>query len=121
MMTWLAALALALFGLSPSRVHAEDRAEVFALIVTNNLSAELSRPELRYADDDGVKYAELFRTIARPEHVHLLTELDADTDRLFPGAAATARAPTRAAVLEATRTIAREVSALRAAGRQVDF
>jgi hypothetical protein len=56
----------------------------YALIVTNNRSLELSRPDLRYADDDGVKYAQLFGEMFGEDHVQLLTELDPETRALYP-------------------------------------
>ena len=77
---------------------AGPQAQVLALIVTNNHSAETGRPELRYADDDGAKYDELFRMLAADDDVELLTELDRDSAQLFPTAVARARPPTRAAV-----------------------
>ena len=38
----------------------------YALVITNNRSLELSRPDLHYADDDGAKYADLLRELAGP-------------------------------------------------------
>lgn len=115
------ALALTLTAANPREAEATPGRKVFALIVTNNRSAELNRPELRYADDDGVKYLEVFRMIADDDRVHLLTELDADSARLFPDASALARAPTKAMVKSVTAQIARAVGEARRAGEQVDF
>src|SRR5689334_6111264 len=55
--------------------------QAFALIVTNNRSGALGRPDLQYADDDGARYYELFLTLAPADHVRLLTEFDRDTAR----------------------------------------
>src|SRR5205823_1070573 len=62
-------------GLAQSAAHAES--ETFALIVTNNRSASLERPDLNYADDDGARYHALFRAVAPAENVVLLTRFDA--------------------------------------------
>ena len=50
----------------PVAAHAEraPARSVFALVVTSNKSQKLSRPDLHYADDDGARYYELFRTMA---------------------------------------------------------
>jgi hypothetical protein len=100
---------------------AAARHAVLALVVTNNKSAQLGRPDLRYADDDGAKYYELFRTLGAPEQVALLTDLDADTARLFPALAPIARPPTRANVAESAERLAQEAEALRKQGIAVDF
>jgi len=54
-----------------------------ALIVTNNRSLDLARPDLHYADDDGAKWAELFGDLVGGD-VTLLTELDVATRALHP-------------------------------------
>lgn len=110
-------------GLVARSGHAEPppKRTVFALVVTNNHGSELGRPDLHYADDDGVKYAELFRMIAPEQNVHLLTELDRDTETLAPHLKGTLTAPTKAAVERAKDAIARDVKAAIARGEQVDF
>ncbi|HWM85851.1 MAG TPA: hypothetical protein VNO33_08430, partial [Kofleriaceae bacterium] len=50
-------------------------ADIFAIIVTSNRTEQLGRPELQYADDDGVRYYELFSMIAPRANLFLLTEL----------------------------------------------
>jgi len=45
----------------------------------------LAQHGIRYADDDGAKYFELFRMVAGDADVELLTDFDADSARLFPG------------------------------------
>lgn len=110
--------ALAVVGaVAPMAAHADS----FALIVSNNRSLDLGRPDLRYADDDGVKYYELFASLASEEHVVLLTEPDADTRRLFPDATAAAARPTRDNVLAAATRLAAEIRATREAGRDAEF
>ena len=102
---------------TPSVGHADT----FALIVTNNRSLELGRPDLQYADDDGAKYYELFGMLADKSNITLLTELDADTRKLFPDADDVARKPTRANVEAAAAALAKLTRAAITAGREVDF
>src|SRR5207253_348486 len=45
----------------------------FALVVANNRSLAGERPDLQYADDDGVRYYALFRMVAPESNVVLLT------------------------------------------------
>ncbi len=66
-----------------------------ALIVTNNRSLNTGRPDLQYADDDGVKYAELFAEEFGVAHVTLLAELDPVTRALYPDWQARVQPPTR--------------------------
>ncbi|WP_257455160.1 hypothetical protein [Archangium lipolyticum] len=101
---------------------APERApSVYALIVSNNQSYKLARPALRYADDDGAKYHEVFSLIAGAGHVTLLGDFDRDTERQFPELAAAVKEPSAGNVREAARTVAAAVRADRAAGREVDF
>src|SRR5262245_44086839 len=99
--------------------NAAPQRDVFAIIVTNNHSTQLERPDLRYADDDGAKYYEVFAALAPPEHVHLLAEFDRDTRGLFPRLAALATPPTQAAVIAAAADVAKRARAARDAGRAV--
>jgi hypothetical protein len=92
-----------------------------ALVVANNRSAQLGRPPLQYAAMDGAKYHELFASFLGEENTVLLTDLDRDTARLFPGLVASARSPTRANVDEAVRSLARRAAEARRAGRLVRF
>lgn len=89
------------------RVHtaaADTRA--YAIVVANNHSYDGKRAALRYADDDGVRYAELFGLVAA--EVSLLSVLDGDTQARFPEMVARARPPSRAALLsELERVFAR--------------
>ncbi len=94
---------------------------VLALIVTNNRSAELGRPELQYADDDGAKYYEVFRMVAGADDVALLTDFDRDSTRLFPELASIPHEPTRAAVSAATERLAARAHRAVEEGRRVDF
>ncbi|WP_223636764.1 hypothetical protein [Corallococcus sp. EGB] len=73
----------------PEQVH-------YALIVANNTGTEPSQAPLRYADDDGARYYELFAP--RSREVVLLSVLDADTQALHPGLAAKTLPPTHPAL-----------------------
>jgi hypothetical protein len=97
------------------------RADVLALIVTNNHSAETGRPELHYADDDGAKYYDLFRMLGGEDQVELLTELDRDSERLFPDARAHAHPPTKAEVQAATARLAERARAAARAGHPTEL
>ncbi|MFP2910800.1 hypothetical protein ACLESD_38340 [Pyxidicoccus sp. 3LFB2] len=94
---------------------------VFALVVSNNRGFAPGRAVLQYADDDGAKYHEVFSMLAEPGGTVLLTELDADTQRLFPALVPVARAPTSANVAEAARSLAERIAEAKRAGREVDF
>jgi hypothetical protein len=87
----------------------------YALIVTNNRSQSTTRPDLHYADDDGVQYAELFGDLLGPERVTLLTQLDAETAALRPQVQA--RAPTHANLEIAVNQLAEQLRAAHAAGQ----
>lgn len=67
------ALALGLILFSPAPAHAEPH----ALIITNNKSLTLGRADLHYADDDGLKWRQLFEDLGT--HTTLLTTLDGPT------------------------------------------
>lgn len=105
---------------APARAKDPNRV-TFALVVTNNKSLTLSRPDLRYADDDGAKYYELFRMLAPEENVSLLTTFDRDTSRAFPDLGAKVVAPEKRQVLARFADVARRVGEAKAAGKQVDF
>src|SRR5215471_21196549 len=110
---WLVLAALAVLGARDARADAPKAVTVFALIVTSNHGASGARPDLHYADDDGVKYLELFRMLAPEANVVLHTELDPDTERLYPWARAIARPPTKAAVAASIADLAQRVAEAR--------
>jgi hypothetical protein len=114
----LLAVALALAWPSTARGAASGRT-VLALIITNNRGAGLERPDLHYADDDGAKYYELFRTIAGEDGTFLLTEFDSDTARLYPELRASP--PDRIHLDAAARVIATRAREALSTGRIVDF
>ena len=70
--------------LSPCTWGSPTATKGYALVVTNNRSLSLERPDLHYADDDGIKYAQLFSELLGEKNVVLLTRADAATMRLYP-------------------------------------
>jgi hypothetical protein len=92
----------------------------FAVVIGNNKSLGRRRPELRYADDDAARYFEILQTMA-PGRVWLLTELDRDTTRLFPEAAARAVAPHRRTLDAVGRELAERMQKARAAGHETEL
>jgi hypothetical protein len=91
------------------------------LVVASNRGPALDRPPLQYADDDGAKYREVFASLAGEDNTVLLTELDADSARLFPHLAGTVEAPTRGNVVTAGERLARRAREIQRAGGHVGF
>jgi len=89
---WVALLVGTAASAAPERV-------AYALILANNASTDPKQAPLRYADDDGARYYELFAP--RTRETVLLSVLDAETQSLHPGLASKTRPPTRAALQEA--------------------
>lgn len=102
--------AISLLSLLATGSPSEATPTSFALVVTNNRSLDPSRPDLRYADDDGVAYAELYAQLFGSKHVVLLTELDPESRILHPNWAATARAPTRKNLDEVVQVLSASIA-----------
>lgn len=116
-MKWaLAALVLSAAARAEAPSHAPY---VAALVVGYNQSNDPAVPNLRYADDDAARYAELFQGVA--DKVVLLTVLDAESQERHQAAAATARPPTRRALDEAVASIAESVKAAAKEGRRTEL
>jgi len=100
--------------LVPASASAGDKR--FALVIGYNHSDDPKLKPLRYADDDALRYAELFGTMA---DVTLLTELDKDTRRLAGtrGNIATA-APTRQGVIDALGALRTKMRAAKQQGHR---
>ena len=107
---------------TPPVVAAADT-ERYALIVTNNRSLSLGRPDLHFADDDGARYARLFGQLFGHGNVVLLTEFDAASAQLFADlpARTTARAPTRANLMSAVSRLAQRVARAKQSGAAVEI
>ncbi len=71
----------------------------FALVVGSNRPPRPGLVTLRYADDDAVRWSVLFRTFG--VEVELLTDLDAESERLYGAEVPPHRSPTHAEVMRA--------------------
>ena len=94
---------------------------VFAVIVTNNRSTRLDRPDLQYADDDGARYYQLFRGVAPADHVRLLTRFDPATASVHPELVPAARPPRRAELLATLAEARGAILEARRAGKHTEF
>lgn len=96
-MTRLAMLVMLLVAAAAPRAHASGREVAYAIVIGNNAPPSSGTPEklapLRYADDDAVRYFQLFSRMA---DTRLLVVLDTQTQRRYPGLAAYTEAPTLA-------------------------
>jgi hypothetical protein len=92
-----ALLALLLVAIAAPHAGAEGRDVPYAIVIGNNAPPTSGTPEklapLRYADDDAVRYFQLFSRMA---DTRLLVVLDTQTQRRYPGLAAMTEAPTLA-------------------------
>jgi hypothetical protein len=104
-----------IFG-SPARA---DQIKRYAIIVANNRSLDPGVRTLRYADDDGVRYYELFRM--ETDKVALLTVMDEETARLHPDLAGLVQPPTDAQVFAAFTRFEHEIAARKAAGKRSEL
>ncbi|MBC8132811.1 MAG: hypothetical protein H7X95_07500, partial [Deltaproteobacteria bacterium] len=95
--------------------------EVFAVVVTNNRSANLDRPDLQYADDDGARYYQLFSGVAAAGQVRLLTRFDRPTATAHPLLTAVAQPPRRANLTAALESVRNAVAEARRAGKRTEF
>ncbi len=84
------------------------------VIVGNNHSIDPGVEDLHYADDDAVLYAEMLAPFA--DQLTLLTLLDDDTQRRFPGYAERTRRPTRAEMNDVLTSTFKIIMAWQAAG-----
>ncbi len=87
----------------------------FALVIGYNQSDDAALSPLRYADDDAVKYAELFD--AAGQRTVLLADLDEETRQTFPKAKIAGR-PTRENVLKGLASLRESMAAARRQGHQ---
>lgn len=111
---WLRLLVLGLVTAAPAWAGEPERVS-YALIIANNASLNPKLPALRYADDDGARYYELFAPQTR--EAVLLSVLDSETQSRHPGLAARTRPPTRAELKESLKRLNAKMEEDRAAGR----
>lgn len=105
----VAATLLAAATLAPD-AHAETTR--YAVVVGHNGSQDPELQPLRYADDDAIRYWELFRTVA--DHAVLLVDPDEETRRLYR--TVQRQAPTREALLAALADVRERMARDRARG-----
>ena len=110
----LAGAVLALFAGRAQAAPEPPHNAVFALIVGVNRSVDADLKPLRYADDDAVRYQELFRSLGAK--TVLLATLDQETSALSPQAAAEALPPTHASLAKAVSMLSAEIATARARG-----
>lgn len=106
------ALIFSLVG-APATVHKS------AIIIGVNEAFEPSQPTLRYADDDAARFFEMLSP--EVEHLELLALLDGESQSLYGTAAAAARAPDHATLLDALERAAKASQAARDAGRRTEL
>ncbi len=113
----LAGVAM-LLGLAAPGLAAEPPRR-YAVVIGNNASLDEGVARLTYADQDAVKFYELFK--AAGAHVALLVALDSENQRRFAEAAQVMRAPSRQQLLAALGEIFQQIRADREAGRETHF
>ena len=94
--------------------EARPRNAVFALIMGVNRGVDADLKTLLYADDDAVRYQELFRALGA--RTQLLARLDRETTALSPQAAAEALPPTRSILGKVVSLFASEIAMARERG-----
>ena len=109
---------LAVLGASP-RARAGESAEPvrLALVIGVNRAVDANLAELRYADDDAVRWRDLLRKLGATTRT--LTRVDEATRRLHPDAEGDAAKPTSADLDRAVAALASEATAARARGASV--
>lgn len=100
---------------------AEARADGFVLIVANNRSLRSHLPDLQYADDDGIRYYQLWESLLPDARIALLAEPDASTARANPTFVRLGRAPTLTNLKVEAAALAEAVRQARQAGRPTTF
>jgi hypothetical protein len=104
-------MTLATLPLLVALAATEGTVTSFALLVGNNRSLQLARPDLHYADDDALKYQAVFLRQMPADHVKLLARPDQETAGLMPLQSAAARAPDHVELEHATVELAQLVQA----------
>ncbi len=114
----LVVTALLLSLVHPAEVAAAE-AEPFVIVIGNNLSLDKGVKPLRYADDDALRYVELFSLVSK--RVALFTVVDHDTARLHGRLAREARPPEMKAILATLKRYNSQMKALAAKGKRSEL
>jgi caspase domain-containing protein len=93
--------------------------KTFALLVGVNRGMDAKVAPLRYADDDAVRYRDLFRAVGA--RTVTLASLDENTRRLHPDAASDVQPARLARLTAAVERLAREAAQARRIGARVAF
>jgi hypothetical protein len=111
---------IALFGVCAATTAAAETPQkrTYAVVVANNGSVDPGVDPLRYADDDGARFYELFGSFA--DEAHLLTTLDEDSQRVFPKLASQTKAPTSENLKTRVAAIAADIEAQKKAGVETE-
>lgn len=113
--TLLATLATA----APLVASADEQPKrTYALIVANNSSVDPGVEPLRFADDDGARFYELFDSMV--DEAYLLTTLDDDSQRVFKQLASKTKAPTKENLDSRVAALAAKIDAEQKAGVQTE-
>ena len=91
----------------------------FALIVANNDSVDPGVEPLQYADDDGARYFEMFSSLST--RAELLTTLDSESQRVFPGVTEETRPPTRTSLKLTVESLKADIKQARKAGYETEM
>lgn len=114
--------AIVVLGLAlPAEAAAstDKKTKRFALIVANNDSVDPDVESLEYADDDGARYYELFRSFA--DEATLLTTLDKESQRIFPKVARRTLPPSRNQLERAVGKLAKKIEKAREKGMEAEL
>ncbi len=112
-------LAVVLVGLFSVPAYAADPPAIYAVIIANNYALDKNVPPLRYADDDAVRYYELFSVYA--DDTALFAVLDPETQRQHRGMAEVAHPPRRAAIEQYVKKVFTQIEQHKAEGRDSIF
>lgn len=115
----LTSLLASIAALAPLIASADERpTRTYAVIVANNSSVDAGVEPLRYADDDGARFFELFDSMV--DEAYLLTTLDDDSQRVFPSLASKTKAPSKENLDARVQALAAKIAAEREAGVQTE-
>lgn len=110
----LAAFLVVLCGPTSATAVEPPAKKSYAIVVAHNGSVDEGVAPLRYADDDGARFYELFSSVA--DEAYLLTTLDADSQRVFGTLSRKTQAPSLANLRARVRSVAEKIRADRARG-----
>ncbi len=112
-------IVLAIFFILLPSAGVRARTVRHVLIVANNTDATGDLTPLRYADDDGARYFEMFSSMGA--RVELLTTMDSETQDLFPSLVGKTRAPTKKRLFSTLGRIFDLIRQDKAEGMSVEF